>query len=115
MGWPFSTVVAPSFDSGLAFPGTPNSVALATVPNLLLTDPAWLLGAHYVNTRTTAVLITVVDGSGVAIISGFMLSAGASQPFEWAFLPIVGLQWKVTDMNGVGIPSGVNAKFWGYK
>lgn len=107
MGWPFSTIVSPSFDSG--FVTVPSS--LTNVPNTPTNpNPAWLMGLHLQNTLGQPVAVTLNDGTGAAILSNFVLAPNEARVLDWDFMPIVGaLQWSCDTA------SAVNAKAWGYK
>jgi hypothetical protein len=115
MGWPFSGVTAPNFDSGFvavpaqsgAAPGAtivPNSVSLAT--------PLWLMGMSFTNGGGKGqAFVTVLDGAGNKIIDSLLVVANdTTAPPPWEFMPTTGVQWMAT---GPGAPD-VTGKIWGY-
>lgn len=99
MAWPFSSVVAPNFDSGAG-------VAVPTSLTALTASQVWLLGAHFTNTSGAPIIVTVTDAAG-AILCQLELPAAAEQPYEWPFRPALGVKWSAAS-------AGVTGQVWGY-
>lgn len=102
MPWPFTSAVAPTFDTG---PGT----AVPVTPTLLTAGaatPLWILGMKFKNTGVVDVTVTVTDGAG-KIVYQETLSPNAKDFEGPSFEPVLGLIWGASG-------SGVLGHIWGY-
>ena len=99
MAWPLTAPVAPTLDTG---PG----VAVPTSSTSITTNPAWLLGAHFINTSASNRTITIRNTAD-AVLAQLTLPPGAEQPYEWPFRPSAGVKWQA---DGTGVLGHV----WGY-
>ena len=99
MAWPFSTVVAPSYDTGLVAVPTSLTVATALSP--------WLLGMSFSNPTAGLITIRVTNTAGDDIVPTSELPAVTVLPLPFAFLPAVVL--KV-----IASASGRKGQMWGY-
>jgi hypothetical protein len=100
MAWPFSTAVAPNFDTG---PG----LAITTSPVSLVTGLLWLLGAHLTNPGAAEVTVLITDTAGT-LVSEALVPGGGELPYEWPFRPVDGLKISATG-------TGCKAHLWGYQ
>jgi hypothetical protein len=100
MAWPFSTAVAPNFDTG---PG----VVVATSPAALIAGALWLLGAHLTNNGTVERTITITDTAGL-VISEAIVPSGSELSYEWPFRPVNGIKISASG-------TGCLAHLWGYQ
>jgi len=99
MSWPFTSVIAPNFDTG---PG----VAVPAAPAVVTAAAAWLLGAHFTNPSVAALIVTITDTAG-GILAQLEIPPGGEQPYEWPFRPAAGVKWSASGV-------GVLGQIWGY-
>lgn len=99
MSWPFTTVVAPSFDTAFGAVPTALTVVSAASP--------WLLGAVFSNPTAAPITILVTNTAGDPIVPTMEIPAGMVIPLEFPFLPCVGLKWQAS-------VSGLKGQLWGY-
>jgi len=105
MGWPFTSAVAPSFDSDVQ--AVPTTAALVTgCP--AITTALWLMGAVFHNTTADLLTVTLQKGDGTVLMVIDVPASGVPVEREWAFLPLTGLKW-------VASGAGVTGKVWGYR
>lgn len=99
MAWPFATVVAPSFDTGLmAVPdGTLTAASASTV---------YLLGAVFCNPSAAGITVTVTNTAEVELIEQ-EIPAGLTVPLHFTFAPCVGLKWMAST-------TGLKGQLYGY-
>ena len=102
MAWPFSTPVVYTYDSGFA------AVAGSTTPASLTANTVYIMGAHFANSNSSVVAITLTDAAGGKILDGQEIPGnGAFELPAINMMPVVGLK--------VGADStGVTAKIWGW-
>jgi|ERR1051326_2850220 hypothetical protein len=101
--WPFSTITAPTLDTG--FVAVPTTLGLITA---LTSTPAYVLGAMVSNPTAVDIGFTIVDGAGNLIVPLMAIPPGAPVPFNFGeFMPATGLQWQAS-------ATGLIGKLWGW-
>lgn len=101
MPWPFTNVVAPTFDTGL--------VAVPAVLTVVdATNPIWLLGALFSNPTAAGIDVTVTNSAGDPIVPAMEIPAGMVIPIPVPFPPCAGLKWLASG-------AGLKGQLWGYK
>jgi hypothetical protein len=104
MAWPFTTPVAPTFDTGVS--AVPTG-APALVPGAGATTVYYVLGMVFTNTTAQAKTVTITDGAGAEVLAAYVVPAKEAKPFDYPFRPLTGIKWSAS-------AAGVNGHIWGY-
>jgi hypothetical protein len=100
MGWPFTSVAAPTLDTG---PGQ----AVPTLEGVITASQAWILGVHFKNTDPSSELTVTITNTAGDILDQIPVPPLGSVPFDWVFRPSLGVKW-------VADGAGILGHVWGY-